>query len=127
MITKVKVRYFKQFKEEEFALADHVILAGHNNSGKSTLLQAIIVWHLGLQRWVEKRGAESGSTAKQRTGVPITRKDFTALPLREMDLLWTDAQTALKTDELDKTLGQKLGQPRVLTISVEGHATDSSW
>jgi predicted ATPase len=125
MITRVRTRYFKQFSEQEFDLADHVILAGPNNSGKTTLLQAIAVWSLALQKWKERRGPESGSKAKQRTGVPLTRQEFTALPLREMNDLWTDTLTGLRTDELQE--GQRLGQPRVLTIEVEGSTPQGPW
>jgi len=125
MITRVQLRYFKRFEEETFDLSDHVILAGPNNSGKTTLLQAIVAWNLALERWQEKRGPESGSMARQRTGVPLARKDFTALPLREIDLLWTDRQTALKEKELEG--GQKAGQPRVLTITLEGKRPDGDW
>lgn len=125
MITKVTVRYFKRFEAEEFNLSDHVILAGPNNSGKTSLLQAIVVWNLALQRWTEKRGPGSGSKAKQRTGAPLTRKDFTALPLREMDLLWTGTDTALKKNECSPE--QKPGQHRVLTICVEACKGNTSW
>lgn len=125
MISKVEVEFFKRFSKQHFELSDHIVLAGPNNSGKTTLLQAIAVWDLALQRWQEKRGPESGSRAKQRTGVPLTRKDFTALPLREMNLLWTDTLTALKKDELRQ--GQKLGQPRVLTIRLEGSEGEQAW
>jgi predicted ATPase len=125
MITKVRTRYFKQFAEQEFDLSDHVLLAGPNNSGKTTLLQAITVWYLALQKWRERRGPESGSKAKQRTGVPLTRQEFTALPLREMNDLWTDTLTGLRTDELKE--GQRLGQPRVMTIEAEGATSQGPW
>ncbi len=125
MITKVRTRYFKQFTEQEFDLADHVILAGPNNSGKTTLLQAITVWYLALQKWRERRGPETGSKARKRTGVPLTRQEFTALPLREMNDLWTDTLTGLRMDELEE--GQRLGQPRVLTIEVEGSTPQGDW
>ena len=125
MISKVSVRYFKQFTKEEFRLSDHVVLAGPNNSGKTSLLQAIVVWDLAFRRWREKRGPETGSTAKQRTGVPLARKDFTALPLREMDLLWTDTQTALKKKDL--VADEKAGQPRILRINLEGKTDGEPW
>ena len=125
MITKVKTRYFKQFFEQEFGLADHMILAGPNNSGKTTLLQAIAVWNLALQKWRERRGPESGSKARQRTGVPLTLQELTALPLREMNHIWTDTLTGLRADELQE--GQKLGQPRVLAITLEGVTAGDSW
>lgn len=119
MITKVRVRYFKKFENQEFDLREHIILAGQNNSGKTTLLQAIAVWNLALQKWLSKRAS---SKAKQRTGVIITRKDFTAIPLREMNLLWKDTFTALKKEELGPD--QKLGAPRVMTIDLEGRTSD---
>jgi hypothetical protein len=125
MITRVHLRYFKRFEEETFDLSDHVILAGPNNSGKTTLLQAIVAWNLALQRWKEKRGPESGSMATQRTGIPLARKDFTALPLREMDLLWTDCQTALKKKDLKGEA--QAGQPRVLTITLGGKRQNEDW
>jgi len=89
MITEVRIEYFKKFAAQEFKLGDHVVLAGPNNSGKSTLLQALAVWGLCLQRWINER-ISGQSKAKSRTGIPISRKDFTSIPLREMNLLWTD-------------------------------------
>jgi predicted ATPase len=123
MIKKVTVKYLKKFAEQTFALSDHIVLAGPNNSGKSTLLQAVMVWNLAMHQWLDKRGAES--KAKHRTGVPVTRKDFSALPLREMNLLWTDTVTGLKKEEREP--GQKPGAPRVLEITVEGQERDAAW
>lgn len=125
MITKVRVRYFKRFETQEFDLTEHIVLAGPNNSGKTTLLQAIAVWNMALQKWIAERGPATGSTAKQRIGVPIIRKDFTAIPLRELKLLWTDTFTALKRDELNKE--QKLGHPRVLEITLMGRDAGDQW
>ncbi|MDP2935520.1 MAG: AAA family ATPase, partial [Dehalococcoidia bacterium] len=122
MIKRVSLQYFKRFSRQEFELYEHVVLAGPNNSGKSTLLQAISVWNLALQRWLAERGPESGSTAKKRTGVAITRKDFTAIPLRELSLLWTDGITALRQDEVQPA--QKPGYPRFLTITLQTQGWD---
>jgi len=83
MITHVTVKHFKCFEEEHFDLGNCVVLAGPNNSGKSTLLQAIMTWKFGLDRLAQR----SGGT--KRTGAPITRQEFTAIPLREMNLIWT--------------------------------------
>ncbi|MEE8391728.1 MAG: AAA family ATPase [Anaerolineae bacterium] len=87
MIEQVTLRYFKVFREETFDISDSIILAGPNNTGKTTLLQAIAAWDLALRRWLTERGPESGSKASKRAGVAISRKDFTAIPLREMNLL----------------------------------------
>jgi ABC-type nitrate/sulfonate/bicarbonate transport system ATPase subunit len=122
VIKQVRLRHFKQFDDQVIDLTDSVVLAGPNNSGKTTLLQAIAVWNLALQKWLAKRGR---STAKQRTGVGITRQDFTAIPLREMNLLWYNTSTALRRDELAE--GQRLGHPRAMVICLRGTSAGRDW
>ena len=122
MISRIRVRHFKAFESQSFDLSDHIVLAGPNNSGKTTLLQAIVVWNLALQRWRFERGGES--KGKERTGVPITRKDFTAIPLREMNLLWTNTSTALRKQDAG---GGKAGHPRVMEIELEGRNGQDPW
>ena len=51
MITKVVIRKFKRFDEVTFDIPGHIVLAGPNNTGKTTLLQAIASWSLALERW----------------------------------------------------------------------------
>jgi len=120
MITKITTHYFKRFETQEFLLEPLTLLAGPNNSGKSTLLQAAMVWNLGMQKWWEKKGPESGSKAKDRPGAPITRQEFTALPLPSMDQLWTDTHTALRKDE------GRQGAPRPLVITLHGVGKDGA-
>ena len=109
MIHRVTIRHFKRFRDQAFDLAESVVLAGPNNAGKSTLLQAIAAWKLGIDRWVAQR---EGSRAVARSGIAITRGDFTAVPLREMNLLWEDR----------KVTGQKgmASERRLIEIVVEG-------
>lgn len=120
MISKVSLKFFKRFAEQEFHLADTIVLAGPNNSGKSTLLQAIAVWNLALPRWMAERGS---SKAKERTGIPISRKDFTAIPLREMNLLWSARDTAYKKDE---RAGAKPGEHKLIGITLFGKDSDGN-
>ena len=49
-IHRVRLRRFKRFGDVEFVLPGHVVLAGPNNTGKTTVLQAIAAWSLGLDR-----------------------------------------------------------------------------
>ena len=114
MIRRVTIRHFKRFEEQVFDLADSVVLAGSNNSGKSTLLQAISTWKFGLDRWIAQR---TGSKARIRSGVAVTRADFTAVPLREMNLLWRQRLV---------TQGAT-GRPRMIEIEVEGDGENEPW
>jgi predicted ATPase len=127
MISKVTLEYFKKFDKEEFTLGDAIVLAGPNNSGKSTLLQAVSVWNLAVQRWHQERGidkskSKSKSAPPLRTGFPVSRKDFTAIPLRDMDLLWFNRSTAYSKDE---KADSKPGQPKLATIGIEGRGLGS--
>ena len=116
MIHRLTLKNFKRFREQTFDLADSVVLAGPNNAGKSTLLQAIATWKLGLDRWVAQR---AGSRAVERSGVAITRGDFTAAPLREMNLLWEDRKVT-------GPAGMS-GTRRLIEIFVEGEAGGNPW
>ena len=116
MIRHVTIRHFKRFREQSFELEDSVVLAGPNNAGKSTLLQAIATWKLALDQWITRR---AGSQAVRRSGVAIPRSDITAVPLREMNLLWEDRRVS----------GPKgmAGSPRLIEIVMEGKANGESW
>lgn len=65
MLTRLAIRNFKLFDKVELELGDRVVLIGPNNAGKTTALQALALWNIGLKRWLEKRGAD-----EQRMAVP---------------------------------------------------------
>jgi len=113
MLKRVTIKNFKRFAAESFDLADAVVLAGPNNSGKSTLLQAIVAWKFGLDRWLAYRKGTG------RYGVAITRPDFTAVPLREMNLLWEGRKV--------KTLSKNKPGDRLIEIVVEGTTDGEEW
>ena len=87
MIHTVRIRGFKRFDEVEFRLPGHLVLAGPNNTGKTTVLQAIASWSLALQRW---RELDNFSARQGYVRAPLARQAFTTVPLRSFDLLWTD-------------------------------------
>ena len=98
MIRTVRIRGFKRFQDTEFSLPGHVVLAGPNNTGKTTLLQAIASWALALQRWRELNDFNRRQGYKR---APIARQTFAAVPLRSFDLLWTDRRYRGQTIEIE--------------------------
>lgn len=88
MIRKVVIRRFKRFDEVEFVLPGHVVLAGPNNTGKTTMLQAVAAWGLAFGRWKELNDFQRHGGAY--TKAPIARQAFSAVPLRSFDLLWKE-------------------------------------
>ena len=88
MIRTVRIRGFKRFDDVEFRLPGHMVLAGPNDTGKTTVLQAIASWALALRRWRELN--DFNRRRKAYTPAPITRQAFTTVPLRSFDLMWSD-------------------------------------
>ena len=89
MIRTVRIRGFKRFDDVEFRLPGHVVLAGPNNTGKTTVLQAIASWSLALRRW---RELNDFNPRQGYTRAPIARQAFAAVPLRSFDLMWKDRE-----------------------------------
>ena len=90
MIRKIVIRRFKRFDEVEFILPDNIVLAGPNNTGKTTVLQAVAAWSLAFNRWKELNDFQRHGGAYPKA--PIARQAFSAVPLRSFDLLWSDRQ-----------------------------------
>ncbi len=93
MIYKVRLKNFKRIEDETFELTDFDLLVGANNSGKSTLLQALAIWQYCVDQF--KRSKRSGNS-----GIQIVLPNFTALPLPEFVLLWKD-KTERRYPEVD--------------------------
>src|SRR6266699_2435085 len=125
MIKRLRLVRFKRFEEEVFDLAGQsVILAGPNNSGKTTLLQGISTWNLALTQWrMEARGTP-GRTRR----ISVVLDEFTSLPLREMNLLWLNRHVARKAKEartpkaapiyIEATVESSPGGEQALTIEL---------
>lgn len=88
MISKVGIRRFKRFNEVTFDLPGHIVLAGRNNTGKTTVLQAIAAWGLALTRWKQLNNYQRRGRAYAKA--PIARQAFSAVPQRSFDLLWNE-------------------------------------
>lgn len=88
MIERVTIRRFKRFDEVTFDLPGHIVLAGPNNTGKTTMLQAVAAWDLALTRWKQLNDFQRHGGSYTRA--PIARQAFSAVPLRAFDLLWNE-------------------------------------
>jgi predicted ATPase len=88
VIRQVTLRRFKRFEDQCFDLREQIVLAGPNNTGKTTLLQAIASWSLAFDRWRERNDFQRHGGAYVRQ--PLTRQAFAAVPLRNFDLLWNE-------------------------------------
>ncbi len=101
MLTKLICRNFKRFGEVDVELGNPVVFIGPNNSGKTTALQALTLWEIGLKRWTENRKGNSNS--EKQTGVVINRLHLTSVPVPHARLLWRNLQVrqAQKNTRID--------------------------
>lgn len=114
MLTKLAIRNFKLFEQVELELGDRVVLIGPNNAGKTTALQALALWEIGLKRWLEKRG--SGEVPTKRPGVTINRRDLIAVPVPVANILWRDTRVRSST----RTNGRSRTENILIEIIVDG-------
>ena len=121
MLTKLTVRNFKRFGNVEVELGNPVVFVGPNNSGKTTALQALALWGIGVQRWNEKRSGRE--TPEKRPGVTVNRRDVLAVPVPEAKLLWRE----LHVRDIRRVKGKTKTANIRVEIVVEGTADGGSW
>jgi predicted ATPase len=83
IIHKLILRNFKKIKEETYLFNSFDLIVGANNSGKSTCLQALAIWQFCVDQF-------RATKRKGSRGTQVVLPNFTALPLPEFNLLWTD-------------------------------------
>ena len=83
MITRMVIRNFKRIKDQAYSFTDFDLLVGPNNSGKSTILQALAIWQFCIDEF--RRAKRHG-----KSGIQAILPNFTALPVPEFNLLWTE-------------------------------------
>nr|VFJ50242.1 MAG: Predicted ATPase [Candidatus Kentron sp. FW] len=121
MLTHIRIRNFKCLGEVAFELGANVVLIGPNNSGKTTALQALALWNIGLAHWREKRDGKSAR--KKRQGVAINRRDLIAIPTPDARLLWQN----LHVRSLERNQNGQNTQNVRIEIIVEGITGNRTW
>ncbi|MDE2704594.1 MAG: AAA family ATPase, partial [Gemmatimonadota bacterium] len=122
MLTKLTICNFKRFGEVEIELGSPVVFIGPNNSGKTSAMQALALWDIGLKRWNEKRSGKK-STPEKRPGVTVNRRDLVAIPIPDANLLWR----GLHVRDVRRVNGQQRTSNIRIDITVEGVTNDQSW
>ncbi len=121
MLTKLTIRNFKRFGEVEIELGNPVVFIGPNNSGKTSAMQALTLWDIGLKRWNEKRGGKS--VPEKRSGVTLNRRDLLAIPHPSTALLWRN----LRLRDIQRVEGSPRTSNVRIDIIVEGIGKDKVW
>jgi len=117
MLTKLIVRNFKRLRDVEIPLGQAAVFIGPNNSGKTTALQALALWDIGLRAWLAERGGKA--SPEKRPGVAINRRDLIALPVPAAALLWNDLHVRASKDHKTRNIR--------IDIVVEGETAGKAW
>lgn len=97
MIKRIQLIRFKRFLKSTFDLRPSGItfLAGGNNSGKSTLLQAIAVWEFCRLVLENERGRESLTAGHRGQGLGLSDDEFSPIAVASLKHLWTNLKTQI--------------------------------
>lgn len=95
MLHSVTLTKFKKFTDTTFELVPEGItfLAGGNNSGKSTLLQAIAVWEFCRLILENERGRGSLLAGYSGQGLGLSNDEFSPISVASLKHLWTNLTT----------------------------------
>jgi len=121
MLTKLTIRNFKRFGDVEVELSNPVVFIGPNNSGKTTAMQALTLWDIGVKRWSEKRAGKRAP--EKRSGVTINRRDVFSIPLWNARHLWRD----LRVRHVQQVGGKQQTSNVRIDLIVEGISEGRTW
>jgi hypothetical protein len=121
MLTRLRVRNFKCFGDIDVPLDTPVVFVGPNNSGKTTALQALVLWEVGLRFWNSRRGGRA--SPEKRPGVTINRRDLTQIPVPVAKLLWrsTDVRRVTRSNGRQSTRNIRID------VIVDGITKNREW
>jgi ABC-type cobalamin/Fe3+-siderophores transport system ATPase subunit len=124
MVTRITINNFKKIETISFDLNSPLILIGPNNSGKTSILQAITLWEAGLKKWISQKGNKSStSSGGKRQGVSINRKDLISLPIPSAKLLWHN----LVTHSVNRSNGKPDTKNIFIQITIEWNDKGKDW
>lgn len=122
MLTRLIIKNFKQIKEADISLDQNVVFIGPNNSGKTSALQALSLWEIGLKLWQNKKSSKSKSS--KRTGIAINKKDLIALPVPNPIFLWNSRHVRNSSKNRE---GKSRTENVLINIIVEGVTNSKKW
>lgn len=107
-LTYLKIQNFKIFGEEIIINFDNTtVLIGPNNAGKTTIIQALTMWQLGIRAFADSK-TEIGADKKlkykgkldEKTGIGINRRDIEQVPHTDSRQLFNKNKIRLGKDNI---------------------------
>lgn len=100
-IKTVELKRFKQFTSTSIDFKDGLsLIVGGNNSGKSSVLQALAAWQFCKTLLEIEKGRSSWTKDAKSQGIGMGIVDFTPMHIPSLSHLWTNLKSQ-KKDEID--------------------------
>lgn len=117
----VEIENFKRYGETQRLELDHpAVLIGPNNCGKTSALQAIALWSIGLRTW---RAESENSKADKRKGKALNRLSILSVPVPKTRHFWHNLKAGNKDLRITVAVDVS-GQPVPVTMIFRHHPSD---
>ena len=116
MITRITINNFKKLQNVSFPLSQSIVIIGPNNSGKSSVFQALCLWEIGVTNYLI---ASKSGKLNTDSAVTINRQSLLNSPIANMRFLWKDQKISAIHS------GNKVDVK--LEITIEGKADEKDW
>ncbi|MDR2133517.1 MAG: AAA family ATPase [Treponema sp.] len=101
MIRYVEIENFKTFSRKiRIELSHPAVIIGPNNSGKTSVIQALSLWDRGVKSWYEKKGDTNSTKERERYGAGINRLNILEVPVGETRFFWNKTQVRQKNENV---------------------------
>jgi ABC-type cobalamin/Fe3+-siderophores transport system ATPase subunit len=101
----VEIENFKAFSRKIRIDLDHpAVLIGPNNSGKTSVIQALSLWDRGVKSWFEKKGDTGSTKERERYGAGINRLNIVEVPVGETRFFWNGTHVRQKNTNVKLTI-----------------------
>lgn len=113
-VTKLYVRNFKRFEAAVFELGPFNVVVGPNNSGKSTLLQAMALLQFCVRSTLQKR-----NSSYELTNISLGQEEFAVIPAAEPLDLWKDRKAQKGGKHIKVEIEAELSNETVVVFLID--------
>jgi ABC-type cobalamin/Fe3+-siderophores transport system ATPase subunit len=116
MITQVTIHNFKKLENVTFPFSQSVVIIGPNNSGKSTIFQALCLWEIGVTHYI---AYYKNKKLNKKNAVTLNKQSLVNSPIANMRFLW-------KNQKITSNGNEKKTDVKI-EIMLEGNTKHKNW
>jgi energy-coupling factor transporter ATP-binding protein EcfA2 len=113
-VTELRLRNFKRFEDATFRLDRFNVVVGPNNSGKSTLLQALALLQFCVRNTLRRK-----NSSYELKNVSLGQEDFAVIPVAEPLDLWTERRSQRSGKHVDIEIDAQLSSGTALRFTID--------